>query len=81
MTPKAFHGEWWGREVRVAGLRGSGARASEGEGRALGKAEAGHSPTPPDHPPCFSILAQVSRSETERLKTSLPAAESGSVQK
>ena len=44
MTPQAFPGEWPGREVRVVGLRGSGARASEGEGRALGKAGAGHSP-------------------------------------
>ena len=45
MTLEAFPGEWSGREVRVAGQWGSGARASEGEGRAWGKAGMGRSPT------------------------------------
>jgi hypothetical protein len=56
MTPQAALGEWSGREDRVVRrstiymvLRGSGAIASEGEGRALRVAGAGRSPTLPAH--------------------------------
>ena len=43
MTLEDFPGERLGREVREVGLGGSGARASEGEGRAWGKSGAGRS--------------------------------------